>query len=318
MKFRIEHRAARGMGLALLAGCASLAPRALAQNTGDMAVDATSADVTTGERAAQGGPGAVPEDDSSVRLRFTPYAWLTGFNGTVTTNGIGFDIDASFGDIIETSDTIVAFMGAIDVEVGRFVFQINGSHAQAEGSTQTGFASDGGALVVQADVDSTLANTWLEGFGGYRVVDRAVDGSKRVAFDVFAGLRYTQIDLDVRVTSSATLTLPNGQTLVAGSERGLENSEEWVEPFVGARAGVSLSERWYLGIRGDVGGFGLDGSSFAWQVVPALAYVWEFQGGNVGLLAGYRALGQDYESDGFEWDVVTHGPVVGFTIQFVF
>lgn len=309
---------ARRMRLALLAGCGLIVPHAAGQSAADELGNAPTGGEAISESAAQVGSDPVKEGDGSVRLRFTPYAWLTGYDGSVTANGIGFDVDASFGDIIETSDTIVALMGAIDLEVGRFVFQFNGSYAQADGSTQGGFASDGGALVVQAEVDSTLTNTWLEFFGGYRVVDTTLNGSNRFTVDAFAGLRYTQIELDLSVISSATLTLPGGQTLVAGNQRSFDTSEAWVEPFVGARMSYLLSERWHLSFRGDVGGFGVDGSSFAWQVVPAVGYLWQFQGGNLGVLAGYRVLGQDYESGEFEWDVVTHGPILGFTVQFVF
>ena len=31
---------------------------------------------------------------------------------------------------------------------------------------------------------------------------------------------------------------------------------------------------------------------------------------------GYKALSQDYEDGGFEWDVVAHGPGLGFEIRF--
>jgi hypothetical protein len=38
------------------------------------------------------------------------------------------------------------------------------------------------------------------------------------------------------------------------------------------------------------------------------------------ILAGYKALGQDYETGSgpqrFRWDTVMHGPVLGFTVRF--
>lgn len=271
---------------------------------------------------AANAPGQVSSSaslgEAPIRLRFTPYAWLTGFDGNVATAGIGFDIDATFGDIAEDSDSIVAYMGAIDLELGRWLFQIDGAYAQAVGTTERGFASSSGGLVVQADIDSDLRTKWIEFSAGYRVFDSSVDGLGRVSLDAFGGLRHTQVGLDVDVTSSVTLTLPGGQTLVAGSRSEINADEDWIEPFVGVRASATIVGGWRLSLRGDVGGFDVDGSSLAWQLIPAAEYQWSHERWQVGLLVGYRALGQDYESDGLTWDVVTHGPLLGFSIQYAF
>lgn len=257
-------------------------------------------------------------DETPIRLRFTPYAWLTGFDGNVGTAGVGFDIDATFGDIAESSDSIVAYMGAIDLQLGRWLFQIDGAFAQAVGTTERGFASNSGGLVVQADIESDLRTAWIEIAAGYRVSDSNVSGLGRVTLDAFGGLRHTHVGLDVNVTSSVTLTLPSGQTLVAGSRSEINASADWIEPFVGVRASAALDDRWRLSLRGDVGGFDIDGSSFAWQMVPALEYQWSHERWRMGLLVGYRALGQDYQDEDLVWNVVTHGPLLGFSMQYNF
>ncbi len=257
-------------------------------------------------------------DEAPIRLRITPYAWLTGFEGNVATAGIGFDIDATFGDIAEASDSIVAYMGAIDLQLGRWLFQIDSAFAQAVGTTERGFASNSGGLVVQADIDSDLRTAWFEFSAGYRVAESSVSGLGRVTLDAFGGLRHTHVGLDVDVTSSVTLTLPSGQTLVAGSRSEISASEDWIEPFVGVRASAALGDRWRLSLRGDVGGFDIDGSSFAWQLVPALEYQWSHERWRLSLLVGYRALGQDYQGEDLVWNVVTHGPLLGFSMQYDF
>jgi len=258
------------------------------------------------------------EKNSGASVRFTPYAWLTAFNGSTGVAGVTFDVDASFSDVLETSDSIFGLMGAVDLEINRFVFQINGTYSQAEVSTERGRASNRENVEAEVDIDSTLSNTWLESFAGYRLVERPIDENRSFAVDAFAGLRYTHIGIDVGAVSNVTLTLPNGQVLEAGNRGEVEGDEDWIEPFIGSRLIMQLSERWQLGIRGDVGGFGVDDSSFSWQVIPTIGYLWEFEGGNIGLFGGYRALGQDYESDGFVWDVVTHGPILGLSVQFDF
>jgi hypothetical protein len=37
---------------------------------------------------------------------------------------------------------------------------------------------------------------------------------------------------------------------------------------------------------------------------------------SVSLIAGYRGLSVDYEDDGFVFDVVMHGPILGLTWSF--
>lgn len=114
------------------------------------------------------------------------------------------------------------------------------------------------------------------------------------------------------------MTLPNGTTLVSGRRSEIIADQTWFEPFIGLRASAALSENWSLSLRGDVGGFGVNHSAFSWQIVPAVEYQWTYQQWQFGALIGYRALGQDYEADGLTWDVVTHGPLVGFEVAYRF
>lgn len=77
-----------------------------------------------------------------------------------------------------------------------------------------------------------------------------------------------------------------------------------------------LENRWRLGVRGDIGGFGV-GSSFTWQVRPFAGYRF---GSLFELLLAYRVLGVDYETgsgaDLFAYDVVTFGPEIGLRFHF--
>ena len=52
--------------------------------------------------------------------RFTPYGWLTALNGTQTVRGRSVKVDASFIDIVEESDTLVALMGDFEARNGPF------------------------------------------------------------------------------------------------------------------------------------------------------------------------------------------------------
>ena len=53
-------------------------------------------------------------------FRFVPYGWLTSMNGTQTVRGRSVKVDASFIDLVEKSDTLVALMGDFEARYGRF------------------------------------------------------------------------------------------------------------------------------------------------------------------------------------------------------
>jgi hypothetical protein len=61
-----------------------------------------------------------------------------------------------------------------------------------------------------------------------------------------------------------------------------------------------------------IGGFGA-GSDLTWDVLAAAGYQWNDR---FSLVAGYRALGVDYDKDGFVYDVVQHGPILGAVFRF--
>jgi len=173
-----------------------------------------------------------------------------------------------------------------------------------------------GGVTASTDFDTTL--TWLELVGGYRLVDTPIgeSGSGRTfTLDGLVGGRYTYITTRNEVTASAQVTLPDGTVLMPSVQRRLGQDESWIDPIVGARASVDLSEHWALSARADVGGFGV-GSEFAWQAFAAVGY--RFKMGRIDATAflGYRALSEDYSNGDFRWDVVTHGPVLGLQMSF--
>ncbi len=82
--------------------------------------------------------------------------------------------------------------------------------------------------------------------------------------------------------------------------------DDWVDPFIGLRARYHWNEKFYLTARADIGGFGV-GSDLSWQANGGI-------GCNLSptlfLEVTYRALGMDYNKDGFVYDMVAHGPEI--------
>ncbi len=133
------------------------------------------------------------------------------------------------------------------------------------------------------------------------LLGRRFEGPAR-QIDVFAGIRYWNLDLDVELV---------------GTPAALDLGDGWVDPVVGGRLVQELSDTWFLTARGDVGGFGL-GSSFSWNVQGGVGYE---VSGLFSLVAQYRALAVDFENDEagldfLSYDTTTHGPVIGFVFSF--
>src|SRR5215207_9796442 len=76
--------------------------------------------------AADLGPSAPPAVQTAVAapplwsFRFVPYGWLTSLNGTQTVRGRSVKVDASFIDIVEKSDSLLALMGNVEARNGPF------------------------------------------------------------------------------------------------------------------------------------------------------------------------------------------------------
>jgi hypothetical protein len=95
----------------------------------------------------------------------------------------------------------------------------------------------------------------------------------------------------------------------------LGGSESWVDPVVGLRYHNQFSDKWSLRLYRDIGGFGA-ASDFTRQGLGLIELKpWE----NVAIVAGYHAIGTDYElgsgSDKFTYDATIHGPVLGLDFR---
>jgi hypothetical protein len=75
---------------------------------------------------------------------------------------------------------------------------------------------------------------------------------------------------------------------------------------------MNMTDRFYATGWGMIGGFGA-GSDLTWDVMAAVGYEITDR---VAAIGGYRALSVDYSDDGFLFDVVQHGPILGVRIAF--
>jgi hypothetical protein len=91
----------------------------------------------------------------------------------------------------------------------------------------------------------------------------------------------------------------------------VSGSQSWVDPFVGLRGRLNLTDKLYLAARGDIGGFGV-ASDLTWNAFAALGYQWTRK---VSTELGYRHLAIDYSDGGFIYDAEMSGAYLGLTIR---
>jgi hypothetical protein len=253
-------------------------------------------------------PSAYGEVESSGpddwQFTVIPYIWMIGVEGELTAKGVASDVDIGFDDILDALD----FGGEVHLEAqkGRWGVFLDPTYLKL--SADKDVSSPRGILSADIDVD---VEVWLVEFGGfYRVIENPVgnDASRFVAFDVLAGARYMYLETKVDLTGAGPLGVH-----IEGDER-----KDWIDPIVGGRVFYDVTEKVSVGLRGDIGGFGVGNSSdFAWNILAAIGYDINQ---NMTLWAGYRHLDVDYDdgsgSDLFVLDAEISGPIVGLAIRF--
>ena len=96
----------------------------------------------------------------------------------------------------------------------------------------------------------------------------------------------------------------------------VDQSKTWVDPLVGVLLRTPEAHRIGFRVYSEIGGFGI-GSDFAWQVFPVVVLRMTEK---ASIDLGYRWLDLDYTTgdgtDAFSYDVLSQGPVMGFTFRF--
>jgi hypothetical protein len=279
-------------------------------------------------------PAAPPltpvEPPSAWTYRLTPYAWITALNGTSTVKGRTVDVDASFIDILEKSDSIFALMAYFEARNDRIALfadlvyskiGFDGSMARSRGVAP----GVGGTLGASLGLDLQMAIAEMG--AAYEIARWNGVGSPAApgipasftAIDVMAGVRYwwQKVDLDLSLVGTVNL---GDLTIVGTRAIAKSGAVDWLDPFVGFRIRHQFAPGKELLFTADIGGFGA-GSDISWQLVGA--YTWEFaktQNVTWAGVIGYRALYVDYAQGSgltrYEYKMLEHGPLLGISMRF--
>lgn len=229
-------------------------------------------------------------------------ATAQGYQNSVTLYGlipwVNTEVTGSGGNSAESSVTPSDIIDALD-----FTFMVAGESRFGKVSflydTLYTDLSEKGALggpfagSAKLDVEMLLATaalgyvlhegngTLLQGYGGVRLVD---------------------VSTDVR--------LAGGGPVGAGFDAKVNDS--WVDPIIGLRGRMALSEKVSVGGFASIGGFGV-GSDLSFDIFGGLEYAFSER---FSANAGFRYMSFDYEGDNADLDLEMYGPVVGITMKF--
>jgi hypothetical protein len=213
------------------------------------------------------------------------YGWLPAITGDVKVKGLESDLDISYSDVLSNLDIFV--MGHYEGFKGHWGIMVDGMYARVEAEKE----HPQGAVPGRRQLKFT--QSLVELAIPYRM------SWNPVVADVFIGGRYNYINMEISVPS---IPVKKDDTLA------------FVDPIVGGRVFIPLSKSWYLGLRGDIGGFGLGNASdlalngnafFNWQASPVFS-----------VQLGYRALYMKYNEGENEWNGTQHGPWLGLGFSF--
>jgi opacity protein-like surface antigen len=218
-----------------------------------------------------------------------PYVYMGSLDGNAAIGRAQGDIDADFGDLLKNLK-IAAMLNAEATNdrwgaISDFQYLKLGLKRDLAGDRF-------------AELTSKLTVFETEAFYRWHIGERAT-------LDGFAGIRYWNVRLYADL--SGPLLDP-----------ALRRAADWVDPLIGMRLTVPLTERLTIRVRGDIGGFGV-GSKFSWQVFAGLGYDVSRR---VAVTLGYRYLDANYSRglvntpDHFVYDAAMHGPQLGFRFTF--
>jgi len=217
------------------------------------------------------------------------YLWFTGLTGNVGAAGQVAPVSVTFSQVIDQLN--IGLMTNLDVRrkrIGLFTDLLFMSLSSDQKTTPI----DNTYIGFQANAKQLILDPELY----YRVADL-----KLGSIDAIGGARYW------RLNNSLDLFPPNNAATVTAGQ-----TQNWVDPVLGARFRLNLYKKLFLNIKGDAGGFGA-GSQLTYQIYTGVGR--EFKNKYSALL-GYRYLYEDYKNGGFLYDVHMSGLQAGFGIRF--
>jgi hypothetical protein len=319
---RVENPA---LVVAIACFCALATSAAFAQIVPPAAGEIAQASPAPIDERPRSADGKSPDD---WRFGVTIYGWGTSLSGSATARGQMADINASVIQLFQKSDSLGALDGYFEANKGRFGLYGDVVWAKLQiPATAAAYRNPVAGLKpsVQANAAITTSLTILESGGLFELARWPGSGRSFAALDVLAGVRYWNISTSIAADVQSTLDFSRIHLDRFDQSRNVgyfdSGSLNWVDPLIGARLRHQFTPSQQVFLEGDIGGFGIPGSSlFSWNVVGVYSYTWQFDGYALAAVVGYRALSTNISFnnglDASGLNLVIHGPLVGATLKF--
>lgn len=224
------------------------------------------------------------------------YAFASHINGDISFGDLTTSVDVDFKTILKNLD--IGFMGLLEHKYNRLIFFADIAYLKLS-ADQSRTLSSVATVTLNAQLQQTLA----EGFIGYRLYDRFAQNLAWTT-DVFAGLRYNDIDVDLNASVN---------TIVSAISATPSRGKDWFDWVFAIRQQFLFKSGW--GLTGWVDlGKGADSSSY--QIAGFINYHFL---NNYRVFLGYRIYHFEYDqnaSRAFNLNLDYSGPMLGVRYRF--
>jgi hypothetical protein len=264
-------------------------------------------------------------DPEPWRFTIAPYAWAIGVTGNVTVRNQTIDTNASAIDLIQKSDSLVGLMTYFEADKGPVGFYTDFVFAKLGfGAGQTGYRNPIAGLQISTRANAALTyQLFIIEMGGVYEAFKWPGSSEGsfTALDGILGFRYWNNSIAATFDATANINFSNLHIeRTFGIAVARSDVIQWVDPVIGLRLRHQFTPRQDIMVRGDIGGFGISGSQFAWQAVATYGYSWQYTGYDVTALIGFRAIGVNYSQgsgvDTLAINEILYGPIIGVRFRF--
>ena len=193
------------------------------------------------------GPGQDASTDLPPEDRWTfvvaPYLWAISLDGNAKVKGVEADVDVPFSDAVK--DLSLGAMLLVDARRGRFGIAANGVFTRVSPDEEVG------PIKIEATTD--LAQLGIGPY--YRAVEwqyaeLASGQPLRLIVEPWIGARLNHLRLELELKRQGRFQDVN----LGRVGEHFDDNQTWVDPIVGTRFAVDLTERWIVAGEADVGG----------------------------------------------------------------
>jgi hypothetical protein len=247
--------------------------------------------VTSVLSAAEGETYSSVEKAPPGKHKIALYGWLPAIDADSTVDGDTAPIDFSAKDILDNAE------GAVFTRYEYLRHDNIGYYADFQWVNITG-DSTVGPLDIDADIEQITVD--LGAFYRLNLKNGAF-------FDSMLGIRYVDLKQKVNIDGPGPIAKQN-----------LGGSEDWVEPVIGARLGLPMTETLTFLLRGDYGGFGVGSAADKnYNVVVATEWAFDEQWSTIiGWKYNYLDYSRGSGDDKFGFDGSFAGVIAAITYSF--